>query len=386
MTEYDNFWLRREKTTARPRSIFPAAPFPLFCMATSASPLSTRSFGYLPDGREVHAWTLVNTHGLLLEVITYGGIVTRLLPPDRDGRVADVVLGFDRLEDYLAGHPYFGAIAGRVAGRITNGRFNLEGRSFELAQNQPPNHLHGGEIGFDKRLWTIEAPPVQRGSTSVRLRLRSPDGEEGYPGNVDASVTYTLTDQNEFLFETEVATDRATPVSLTHHGYFNLSGEGSGSVLDHQVQIHADDFAPTDDAMTLLGQRKSVDGAGNDFRQPRRLGDALPQVFREHGDLYFVRHANRARRELVPAARVVDPRSGRTLEVHTTEDCLQFYSGVSLDGSLRGKSGVAYGPHAGFCLEAEGYPDPVNVPALGNIILRPGETRRHTTVYSFSNV
>lgn len=355
-------------------------------MATSSSPLSTRSFGHLSDGREVHACTLVNPHGLLLEVITYGGIVTRLLAPDRDGRVADVVLGFNRLEDYLVGHPYFGAIAGRVAGRITNGRFTLDGRTYELAQNQPPNHLHGGRIGFDKRLWTIDAPPVQRGLTSVRLSLRSPDGEEGYPGTVNASVTYTLTDQNEFCFETEVTTDRATPVSLTHHGYFNLSGEGSGSVLDHHVQIHADDFAPADDAMTLLGRRESVDDAGNDFRQPRRLGDALPRIFRNHGDLYFVRHANPTTREPVPAARVVDPRSGRALDVRTTEDCLQFYSGVSLDGSLRGKSGVAYGPHAGFCLEAESYPDPVNVPTLGNLILRPGETRRHTTVYSFSNV
>lgn len=355
-------------------------------MPRPASPLSTRTFGHLPDGREVQAWTLVNAHGLLLEVITYGGIVTRLLVPDRNGRVADVVLGFSHLEGYLAGHPYFGAIAGRVAGRITRGRFTLDGRAYTLAQNNPPNHLHGGRVGFDQRLWTAEPPPTQNGFNSVRLSFRSPDGEEGYRGTVNASVTYTLTDRNEFMFETEVTTDRPTPVSLTHHGYFNLSGEGSGSVVNHELQIPADDYAPTDEAMTLLGRRAKVDDAGNDFREPRRLADALPKVLGAHGDLYFVRHANSSRREVAAAGRVVDPRSGRVLEVHTTEDCLQFYSGVSLDGSLRGKSGTVYGPHAGFCLEAEGYPDGANVPALGDIILRPGETRRHTTVYSFSNV
>jgi aldose 1-epimerase len=355
-------------------------------MRSPAPPLSTRTFGHLPDGREVQAWTLVNTNGLLLEVITYGGIVTRLLAPDRKGRVADVVLGFNRLEDYLAGHPYLGATAGRVAGRITKGSFTLSGRRYALAQNDLPNHLHGGRIGFDKRLWTADEPPGPRGSSSVRLSLCSPDGEEGYPGTVNASVTYTLNDRNEFSFETEVTTDQPTPVSLTHHSYFNLSGEGAGSVIDHELQIHADDYAPTDNDMTLLGRRAKVVDAGNDFRQAVRLGDVLPKVLRGHGDLYFVRHANPTQRELVPAARVMDPKSGRVLEVHTTEDCLQFYSGIFLDGSLRGKSGVPYDPHAGFCLEAEGYPDGANVPALGNVILRPGETRRHRTVYSFSNI
>jgi aldose 1-epimerase len=355
-------------------------------MPSPASPLSTRTFGHLPDGREVHAWTLVNTNGMLLEVITYGGIVTRLLAPDRNGRVADVVLGFNRLEDYLTGHPYFGAIVGRVAGRITKGRFTLSGRSYPLAINNPPNHLHGGLVGFDKRLWTADSPPSPRGSTSVRLSRCSPDGEEGYPGTVNAIVTYTLNDRNEFSFETEVTTDQPTPVSLTHHSYFNLSGEGAGSVADHELQIHADEYAPTDGEMTLLGRRARVDGAGNDFRQPIRLADALPKLLGAHGDLYFVCHANPAKRELAPAARVIDPQSGRAMEVHTTEDCLQFYSGFFLDGSLRGKSGALYKSHAGFCLEAEGYPDGANVPALGNIILQPGETRRHRTVYSFSNI
>jgi aldose 1-epimerase len=352
---------------------------------TPSSPLSVREFGRLPDGTEVQAWTLVNNLGLLLEVITYGGIVTRLLAPDREGLVADVVLGFNTLDAYLAGHPYFGAIVGRVAGRITGGQFTLGDRAYQLALNDPPNHLHGGRVGFDKRVWSAESPPRAKGSTSLRLSLRSPDGEEGYSGNVEASVTYTLTDRNEFIFETAVTTDQPTPISLTHHSYFNLFGEGSGSVADHQVQIYADDYAPTDTAMTLLGQRAAVDDAGNDFRQPRRLADALPHLLGAHGDLYFVRRAGSDPRELVPAARIVDPQSGRVLEVRTTEQCLQFYTGVSLDGSLHGKSGRPYKRHSGFCLEAEGYPDGINRPALGNIVLPAGETRRHITVYSFSH-
>lgn len=349
------------------------------------SPLSVRAFGRPPDGTEVQAWTLVNTQGLLLEVITYGGIVTRLLAPNRDGRVADVVLGFNTLDAYLAGHPYFGAIIGRVAGRITGGQFTLGERNYQLAVNNPPNHLHGGRVGFDKRVWNAEALPQAKGFTALRLRLHSPDGEEGYPGNVETSVTYTLTDQNEFILETAVTTDQPTPISLTHHSYFNLSGEGSGSVADHEIQIHADNYAPTDEAMTFLGRRSPVDQAGNDFRRPRRLAEALPHLLRAHGDLYFVRRAGSESQALVPAARVSDPQSGRVLEVRTTEECLQFYSGVSLDGSLQGKSGRPYGPHAGFCLEAEGYPNGINRPALGDIVLRPGETRRHTTVYSFLN-
>jgi aldose 1-epimerase len=299
--------------------------------------------------------------------------------------VADVVLGFNTLDEYLAGHPYFGAIIGRVAGRISGGQFTLGDRAYQLALNDPPNHLHGGRAGFDKRVWRAEPLPQAKGSTSLRLSLHSPDGEEGYPGNVEASVTYTLTDQNEFIFETAATTDQPTPISLTHHSYFNLSGEGSGSVADHKVQIHADDYAPTDKSMTFFGRRSTVDDDGNDFRQPRRLADALPHLLGAHGNLYFVKRADSKPQELVPAARVTDPHSGRVLEVRTTEECLQFYSGVSLDGSLHGKSGRPYGQHAGLCLEAEGHPDGINRPALGDIVLRPGETRRHITVYSFSN-
>jgi aldose 1-epimerase len=351
--------------------------FPSLSMPTS------REFGALPDGRIVLSWRLQNSSGASLEVIDYGGIVTHLRVPDREGKLADVVLGFDTLEPYLAGHPYFGVIAGRVAGRITGGRFEIDGREYALALNDPPNHLHGGVVGFDKKLWTAE--PVSRadGADSVRLLLESPDGDEGYPGNVKAAVTFTLTASNEFIFETEVSSDRSTPASLTHHSYFNLAGEGTGPVTDHELRIFADTFAPTDAAMTLLGRHESV-VQGGDFREPRRIGEVLPNVLGAHGDLYFVDRPDGDHTTLLPAARVREPRSGRVMGVLTTEDCVQFYSGVALDGSLVGKSGKGYTKHGGFCLECEGYPDGANVPGLGDIIVHPGKPRRHTTIYAFS--
>ncbi len=313
----------------------------------------------------------------------YGGIVTHLRIPDRTGKVGDVVLGFETLEPYLGAHPFFGAVAGRVAGRITDARFALNGRTYELARNDPPNHLHGGPAGFDKKLWTAEPVTRPDGADSVCLTLESADGEEGYPGHVKARVTLTLTDRNEFIFATEVSSDRATPASLTHHSYFNLAGENAGDVTGHKLQVFAATFAPTDGAMTLLGRKSSVE-QGGDFRQFRRIGDVLPSIVGAHGDLYFVNRPADDHVSLLPAARVKEPCSGRVMEVLTTEDCIQFYSGVALDGSLIGKSGVRYAKHHGFCLECEGYPDSVNVPELGDIIVQPGQPRRHTTVYAFS--
>jgi aldose 1-epimerase len=345
---------------------------------------SSRVFGTLPDGRIVRSWLLQNAAGSSLEVIEYGGIVTHLHVPDREGKLADVVLGFDTMEPYLAGHPYFGVIAGRVAGRISGARFLLEGRTFELVCNDPPNHLHGGTAGFDKKLWSAAPVTKPDGADSVRLTLESADGEEGYPGNLMAQVTFTLTARNEFIFETEVSSDRTTPASLTHHSYFNLAGESAGSATDHELQIFADTFAPTDATMTLLGRRVSAE-EGGDFRQPKRIGDVLPDLLGAHGDLYFVNRPHGDRTSLLPAARVSEPRSGRIMEVFTTEDCVQFYSGVALDGSLVGKSGASYGKHQGFCLECEGYPDSVNTPELGDILVHPGVPRRHTTIYAFTS-
>lgn len=334
----------------------------------------------------MEAWTLSGSGGLELEAITYGGIVTRLLAPDCAGRMADVVLGFSGLESYLAGHPYFGAIAGRVAGRITKASFQLEGKTYELARNDPPNHLHGGVEGFDKKIW-MATPLEGRGSApSLRLTYLSRDGEEGYPGTVNVSVTYTITGDNTFLVETEAVTDRPTPFNLTHHSYFNLAGESAGSIVEHELQIPADEYAVMDEHGTLLGRLESVTGQGNDFREPRRLGAAIPLLFQNHGDLYLIRKNDKddSAPRLLPTARLLDPGSGRVLDVSTTEKYLQFYTGAGLDGSLMGKSGAKYGRHAGVCLECEGYPDAVNAANFGDIILRPGQKRKQTTAYRFS--
>lgn len=337
-------------------------------------------FGTLPDGRTVDIFTLANARGVSARILTYGATVASLNVPDRDGNLADVVLGFDRLEDYLIRHPYVGVIAGRVAGRIRDARFSLEGHTHHLAANNSPNHLHGGIEGFDRKLWS--ASPVSRpdGADSVRLRYRSPDGEEGYPGTVETTVTYTLTSDNALLVETTATTDRATPFCPTQHSYFNLAGEGT--VEDHEVQILADHYAPADEAMGLLGRREPVTAGGNDFRHARRLGEALPHLHKHHGDLYFLPVANTAEPRL--AARIYEPRSGRILAVSTTEACLQLYTGVGLEGSLTGKSGRRYGPFAGLCLECQGYPDGANSPEMGDIILRPGRTFHHLTRYAFS--
>ncbi len=331
--------------------------------------ITCRPFGHLSDDRMVQAHTLVNSAGASLTVIDYGCIVTSLRMPDCEGKFDDVVLGFDTLAPYLAGHPFFGAIAGRVAGRITDGRISVDGTETQLALNDGRNHLHGGSHGLDKRLW--KADPGD-GSLSLRLTYDSPDGEEGYPGAVDFAVTYTLTEENGFLVETEAVSDRPTPVSLTQHSYFNLAGEHAGPVVDHEIQIEADSMAVADSDMTLLGKQIPVGETGEDFRKAVRLGDALPVMHNSHGALYFLSRLGGSR----IAARITEPRYGRVLTVSTTEDCLQFYSGSGLDGSLVGKSGKPYQKHAGLCLECQGYP--------GANIVRPGAPVRHTTHYQFS--
>lgn len=341
-------------------------------------------FGERPTGAPIEAYTMTNPGGASLQVITFGGIITSLRMPGRGGQLADVVLGFNRLPPYLAGHPHFGAIIGRVAGRITAGRFVINGKVYRLALNNPPNHLHGGATGFDKRVWQAAAGRRPDGTPAVRLCYRSPDGEEGYPGNVEVAVTYSLSPDNAVTIETEATTDEPTPLCLTNHSYFNLAGEGCGTIDDHVLQIHADTFVPTNEHFTLLGRREPVAGHGNDFTRPRRIGDALPRLFQAHGDLYLTPNGLAPKLQIV--ARVDDPHSGRRLEVRSTSPCLQFYTGVSLDGTLVGKSGRRYPRHAGFCLECQGYPDGANTSEFGDIILRPGERYHQTTVFAFSAV
>lgn len=339
-------------------------------------------FGTLPCGQAVEIHTLSNPAGSELKVLTYGGIVTSLRVPDRHGHLDDVVLGFNRLADYLERSPYFGAITGRVAGRIPAGRFTLGGKIHQLALNDGANHLHGGITGLDKRVW--QAAPVLRpdGADSLRLHYFSPDGEEGYPGALDITVTYTLTDDNAFIVETATSSDRPTPVSLTHHSYFNLAGEGNGTIADHLLQITADRAIALADDLAPLGHAYPVAGLADDFTTPRRLDDAIPGIFQCHGALYCLDRPDEG--ALVAVARLSDPASGRVLDVSTTEHCLQLYTSSVFDGTLTGKSGRAYPRHAGICFECEGYPDGVNTPGFGNILVDPERPQRHTTVYAFS--
>ncbi len=335
-----------------------------------------QDFGRLPSGESVERYEASNGSGMSVGILTYGGIVQSLCTPDAAGRVSDVVLGFNNLGDYLRGHPYFGAITGRVAGRISGGKFRIGDREYVLSRNNGPNHLHGGVTGLDKRLWRAEADGAK-----LVLKYHSPDGEEGYPGVADLTVSYVLTGQNELVITSEVATDQPTPVSLTNHSYFNLAGDGSGTVEEHAVQILADEFVPADGELTLSGRRESVEGLPNDLRRPRRLGDILGGLNLRHGDNYLLPRAVEG--GLREVARVSEPSSRRELVVSSDEDCLQFYTGFFLDGSLAGKSGSPYRTHAGLCLECQGYPDGVAFPELGAILTVPGHPRRRTTVYRF---
>ena len=341
--------------------------------------IKTREFGKLPTGETVEEFTLTNFDGLTLKLITCGATLTELHVPDRRGVTADVVLGFNDLAGYLGNHPYFGCIAGRVSGRITGGKFTLDGRNYQLALNDPPNHLHGGARGFDKWVWQAKVVNPE-GYSGVMLTYRSPNGEQGYPGNLEATVTYLLNDDNELTICYDAVTDQPTPFSLTNHSYFNLAGEGSGTIESHLLQISSSEISRTDAQMTQLGVRSPVGGKPNDFNRAKRLGDAIPGLLNSHGDNYLLA---KEREFSQPVARLEDPSSGRVMEVVTTQDCLQLYTAAVLDGTLIGKSGRPYPKFGGVCLECQGYPDGVNHPELGDIILRPGAEYCHTTRYRF---
>lgn len=337
--------------------------------------ITRQTFGRTANGEEVGVYEITNTSGAAVCILDYGGIVQALRVPDRGGNLADVVLGGADMNFYLRRHPYFGCITGRVAGRITRGKLRIDGKDYRLAVNNPPNHLHGGVTGLDRQVWRT----VPAGNDTLVLYYRSLDGEEGYPGNVDLMVSYRWTSRNDLVIESEAQVDAPTPVSLTNHSYFNLAGEGSGPVDDHRVQILADEYVPTGHDLTLSGVRALVARA-HDLRQAARFGDFVPRLPFQHGDNYLLGSRGGA---VVTAARVEEPRSGRTLEVRTDEACLQFYTGVMLDGSFAGKSGIPYARHHGLCLECHGYPDGVAHPELGEILVYPGRTRRRTTVYAF---
>jgi aldose 1-epimerase len=339
------------------------------------------SFGKLPDGTPIDQYILTNENGMKAKVITYGAILTELHVPDKDGRLVDVVLGFDDLAGYLGGHPFFGATVGRVANRIAKGKFKLDGKEYTLAKNGGPNAIHGGEKGFDKVVWKAEPQTVKDG-TAVKFTYLSKDGEEGYPGNLTVSVTYTLTNRNELKIDYSATTDKATPVNLTNHSYFNLAGAGTGDVLGHELMIAADKYTLADDTLIPTGEIKPVKGTPLDFTSPTPIGTRIDQVKSTGGyDHNYV--LNGGDKAPYLAARVREPKSGRVMEMYTTEPGVQLYTANYLDVA-KGKSNLPYGKHGAFCLEAQHYPDSVNHPEFPSTILMPGKTYAQTTIYQFS--
>lgn len=340
-------------------------------------------FGTMPDGQTVNQYTLTNANGIELAAIGYGGIITSLRVPDRTGSMDDIVLGFDRLEDYLKEHPFFGAIIGRYGNRIAKGRFTLNGQTYALATNNGPNHLHGGNKGFDKVLWQVE--PVT-GRNALVFTRTSPDGEEGYPGNLRVRVMYTLTDKNELIVDYSATTDKPTPVNLTQHSYFNLAGQASGDILGHELMLNADRYTPVDDTLIPTGELAPVAGTPFDFRKPTAIGariKASHAQLKAGGGYDHNWVLNRKGAALQLAARVVEPKTGRTLEVATTEPGIQFYSGNFLDGTLKGKGGAVYNHRTGFCLETQHFPDSPNQPTFPSTILKPGQEYKTQTVFTF---
>jgi aldose 1-epimerase len=346
--------------------------------------ITQKAYGKMPDGTVVDEYTLTNNNGVVMKVITLGGIVTELHVPDKDGKLADVCLGCSNLEEYREGHPYFGTITGRVANRIAKGKFTLGGKEYTVATNNGPNHLHGGKVGFDKVVGQASSPRVAAGGPTLELRYLSKDGEEGYPGNLDSVVTYTLTDANEWRIEYRARTDKPTPVNLTQHAYFNLAGHNSGTILDHLMTINADYYTPTDATLIPTGKIDPVEGTPFDFRNPTPIGKNIKSIKADPQgyDLNYVLRGEAG--QLRQIAEVKDPKSGRVMKVYATEPGVQFYSGNFLDGKQKGKGGVKYSQYAGFCLETQHYPDSINQKSFPSVVLEPGKTYTHTTVYAFS--
>ncbi len=341
--------------------------------------LDTWPWGFTVDGSEAHLYVMENENGLRVAVSDYGGTVTSVHAPDRDGELGEVVLGFDAVEDYLASKAYMGCVVGRYANRIAGARFSLDGVEHAVTRNHGAHHLHGGERGFDKALWNAEAE-VDSDSARLGLSYRSVDGEEGYPGNLDVCVTYTLNEADELRMDYRAETDRATVVNLTNHTYFNLAC--GGSVLGHLLMIDADTFTPVDRELIPTGEKRRVEGSPMDFRTPHTVGESITEPIGQlvHGGGYD--HNYVLNRGAEPACTLRDPGSGRVLEVSTTQPGVQLYTGNFLDGSESGR-GRAYTRHSGLCLESQHYPDSPNQPGFPSTALRPGETYRQRTVYRF---
>ncbi len=350
------------------------------------SPVEGEVFGRGPGGTQVEIFTLTNKNGMEVMITNYGGIVVSLKVPDRNGRLDDVVLGYDSIDDYTKNNPYFGCIVGRYGNRIGGGKFTLQGKEYKLATNNGPNHLHGGEQGFDKVTWKATPKETFEGP-ALALHYISPDGEEGYPGRLDCTVVYTVTHENELRIEYVAATDQDTIVNLTHHSYFNLAGAGSGDILDHVVTIYADHFTPVDEGLIPTGEIHPVRGTPFDFTQPIKIGARINQSNQQlkYGQGYDHNWVLRNQGgSLSPAAKVVEETTGRVMEVYTTEPGMQFYTGNFLDGSHIGKGGKPYKRRYGFCMETQHYPDSPNRPNFPSVVLKAGERYETRTVYKFS--
>ena len=351
-----------------------------------AIPMSANEegFGQTPDGRQVVLYTLTNPNGVKARITNYGAILVSLEVPDRTGSLADITLGFDSLDGYLKGppfHPYFGATVGRYANRIGKAQFTLDGVMYKLAANNDENHLHGGTKGFDKVVWNTVECKAESQKTWLKMSYISEDDEEGYPGNMACTVTYTLTEDNELKISYEAETDKTTILNLTNHSYFNLAGQGTGDILDHELTLNADKYTPVDEGLIPTGEIKNVSDSPMDFTSSMSIGSRIKQVEGGYDHNYVLNSGGGA---LASCAEVYEPSSGRVMTIHTTEPGVQFYTGNFLDGTLTGKSGRVYQQHYGFCLETQHFPDSPNKPDFPTVVLQPGQKYTSETVYKFS--
>lgn len=342
-------------------------------------------FGKTADGRQIDLYTLTNDNGIEVQITNYGGIIVTLRTPDREGELGDIMLGFDQAENYVTRNPFFGCLVGRYGNRIAQGRFTLDGQEYQLAVNAGGNHLHGGRRGFDKAVWEAEMIK-QADLVGLKLHYVSPDGEENYPGTLDTTVHYTLNSRNELQIEYMATTDRPTILNLTNHSYFNLSGEGSGTILGHKLTLNADRFTPVDEMLIPTGELRSVDGTPLDFRQSTTIGDRIDADDEQlrYGKGYDHNWVlNHAPGEMAWAARVYDPVTGRVMEVDTDEPGIQFYAGNMMPPQMPGKKGKTYLRRGGLCLETQHFPDSPNHPNFPSTVLRPGETYHSRTIFRF---
>jgi len=338
------------------------------------------SFGQTPDGRGIDLYTLTNTNGLRAKITNYGAILVSLEVPDRDGNLADITLGFDALDGYLKMDTYFGATVGRYANRIGKARFVLNGVEYKLAANNEENHLHGGIKGFDKVVWKLEDIRSDSNEAVVKLSYISEDGEEGYPGNLACSVTYTLTKDDELKFSYEAQTDKSTVINLTNHSYYNLAGQGSSDILSHELTLNADKYTVVDAGLIPTGENRSVKDTPMDFTLPMSIGSRIEQVEGGYDHNYVL---NSGGGSMALAAKVYEPTSGRVMEIYTAEPGIQFYTGNFLDGSITGKAGKVYNKHYGFCLETQHFPDSPNKPDFPSVVLLPGQKYSTVTMHKF---